>query len=707
VKPQKNPVPFATVPAGTPDLVVHGADLPATARAVANLLSAKPLNIFERDGVAVIVTPAADGGAPTIRPLTVCGIIIETHKFCQPVKPAADGRRHEVTLSNKIAELYLAMPDEWRLRPLSGVTSGPILRDDGSIRTDHGYDPETQLWCCPNLAPAVTDAPSLEDAKRALATLRHPFRTHAFADRQSVSEVIQINGEPTTVAVVDLRKPPGKDESAFLVALLTAVVRPSLPLAPAAVFRAPAISGAGTGKGLLARAISLVAFGQQPHAAALGDGNEFDKGLAAELLRGDPSILIDNLNRRTLRSPVLCTALSEHPAMLRILGASEMRPTNSKAFIAITGNALTIAEDLVRRVITIDVDAQCENPEQRKFAGNFLADISCHRGELLAAALCIWRFGRQSAPTLTRGQPLGGFEPWSQWVRDPLLTLGCQDPIARMSDLKSSDPDRVKTVEIFQSWWEHHEDGLVKASELADEVQALIVPGPKRTRQDVASRVAKLVGTQVGGFRLTSDKGRKGKGRWAALQYQLIQRAEDEASNEDADGSNKAEPQHADPCDNAIPKRPPASAGTDPFGLDDEAFAQMRASQHLFQIIGPELSAPCAQCGLNDGKVYLIRCTVGTDIRSHPLHHVCAQFWFKTRAARTPHDEHVEPKREPASNDAAQKNIQQPEPASAPPPPSDPIERWRQGFGRFDPLRDPCPGFRTNEWARVHHTIGG
>ena len=479
------------------------------------------------------------------------------------------------------------------------------------------------------------------------------------------------------------------------------MARPSLPLSPAAVFRAPAISGAGTGKGLLARAISVVAFGQQPHAAALGDGNEFDKGLTAELLRGDPTILIDNLNRRVLRSPVLCTALSERPAMLRVLGASEMRPTNSTAFIAITGNALTIAEDLVRRVITIDVDAKCENPEQRKFAGNFLGDISCQRGELLAAALCIWRFGRQNAATLTRGQPLGGFEPWSQWVRDPLLTLGCQDPIARMSDLKSSDPDRVRTVEIFQSWWEHHEDGLVKASELADEVQALIVPGPKRTRQDVASRVAKLVGTQVGGFRLTSDKGRKGKGRWAALQYQLIQRAEDEASNEDADGSNKAEPQHADPSDNAIPKRPPASAGTDPFGLDDEAFAQVRASQHLFQIIGPELSAPCAQCGLNDGKVYLIRSNVGSDVRAHPLHQQCAPFYFKTRTARAPdEEEHTESNSSPTSDEPAEKTAEQ-----SSEPPSDPIERWHLGFGGLDPSRDPCPGFRTNEWPRVHHVI--
>jgi hypothetical protein len=33
---------------------------------------------------------------------------------------------------------------------------------------------------------------------------------------------------------------------------------------------------------------------------------------------------------------------------------------------------------------------------------------------------------------LARGKPLGGFEKWSQWARDPLLALGCQDPVERI-----------------------------------------------------------------------------------------------------------------------------------------------------------------------------------------------------------------------------------------------------------------------------------
>ena len=47
---------------------------------------------------------------------------------------------------------------------------------------------------------------------------------------------------------------------------MTAVCRPSLHLAPGALFRAAAMSGSGAGKGLLVRCICMIANGRAPHA---------------------------------------------------------------------------------------------------------------------------------------------------------------------------------------------------------------------------------------------------------------------------------------------------------------------------------------------------------------------------------------------------------------------------------------------------------
>src|SRR5262249_47682281 len=206
---------------------------------------------------------------------------------------------------------------------------------------------------------------------------------------------------------------------------------------------------------------------------------------------------------------------------------------NATAFIAITGTALIIGQDLVRRMIKIDIDARCENPELREFAGDFLADIRRQRTELLTAALTIWRWGRQTKLTRKGAKPLGGFEQWAAWVRDPLVALGCQDPVARIAELKISDPYRQATVEIFQAWGRHHKNDAVKASELADGVQVALVPNPKKpNRESVASRVANLGGTRLAGFHLTSNKG--DKGHWTPLRYRLEQVADESEQATDA-----------------------------------------------------------------------------------------------------------------------------------------------------------------------------
>ena len=56
------------------------------------------------------------------------------------------------------------------------------------------------------------------------------------------------------------------------------------------------MSGAGAGKGLLARCISIIAFGREPHAVTSGaNAEESEKRIAAELIEGSPVLFLDNL----------------------------------------------------------------------------------------------------------------------------------------------------------------------------------------------------------------------------------------------------------------------------------------------------------------------------------------------------------------------------------------------------------------------------
>jgi hypothetical protein len=354
--------------------------------------------------------------------------------------------------------------------------------------------------------------PCRVDAEAALGLLRQTFRTFPFGDaprRWDTSRGVEI---------IDITKTPGRDESAFLIALMTAVCRPSLWLAPGMLVTSPAFSGAGSGKGLLVRAICTIAFGIRPRAFTTGsERQELDKRLAAELIEAQPALFLDNANGIALRSDTLASVLTERPARVRLLGQTRMVPLNSIAFVAVTGNGLTVTEDLARRFISCELDARCEDPEIRPFPAGFLDQVEQRRAELLTAALTIWRWGRQNPTGLTRGKPLGSFENWAEWCRDPFVALGCCDPVERIESLKANDPRRERIAELFRTWWEHHGATPVKANHLAEPVKAIADP-QGRGRQYLATFLSGLAGTHAAGFVLARQEP---AGKWTAATYAL------------------------------------------------------------------------------------------------------------------------------------------------------------------------------------------
>jgi hypothetical protein len=194
-----------------------------------------------------------------------------------------------------------------------------------------------------------------------------------------------------------------------------------------------------------------------------------------------------------------------------------MVPLNSTAFVAVTGNGLTVTEDLARRFIPCELDARCEDPELRPFPAGFLENIERRRPELLAAVLTIWRWGRQNASGLTRGKPLGSFETWTEWCRDPFVALGCRDPVERIESLKANDPRRQRIAELFRTWWEQHGASPMKANDLAEAVKTIADP-QGRGRQYLATFLTQLAGTHAAGFVLNRQEP---AGKWTAATYAL------------------------------------------------------------------------------------------------------------------------------------------------------------------------------------------
>jgi hypothetical protein len=588
-------------------------------------LFAKSGMLFDR-GMPMRVTKQADGvfAATAIDKHSVVAL---AHRLALPVKLDEEGKAKPVTLPLRVAEMYLSMIGEWNLQPLAGVSTAPLLARDGSVRVVDGYDPTTKLWCCNIPMLTLPERPTDAEAAAALLLIRKTFRTFPFAD------AVRKTDSALGVDVVDITKSPALDESAFLTMLFTAVCRPSLWLAPAFLGAAPDISGAGTGKGLLVRAICIIAFGDAPRAFTCGaERHELDKRLAAELIEAAPALFLDNANGLALKSDTLASALTERPARVRVLGQTRMVMLNSTAFIALTGNGLTVSEDLARRVILCELDARCEDPEKRPFAAGFLAEIASRRGELLTAVLTVWRWGRQTS--LERGLSLGSFEQWCSWCRDPLLALGCRDPVERVATLKARDPKRQHILELFQAWWEYHRDAVVTAAELADPVKDIADP-QKRGRQHLARFLQGLGGTRAAGFELIRQES---AGKWNPATYQLKNRTLDEPADRTHRTHRSGEtppispmsPMHTSnrdtdfsplPTAPETPMSPISPIHTPNQGTD--FFAPQSADSSM-------KSPFCAQCGAADGLVIPHE----TDAGPVPLHKACRQFYEAARRVR-------------------------------------------------------------------------
>jgi hypothetical protein len=492
-------------------LLVELASPDLTVKEIGHVLASAG-DVYDRAGPAVI-----RGTPPKIHKLNADGLVLLIHKLSQPykVKQQDDGASVErmIQLPVREARMYLEGGDHSLLPPINGITSTPLLKPNGDIVVGNGYDLASGMFRVnvPEIAEIIPKAPTKAEATEALRQVRDTFKTFCFADAEHHPSWDE------ECDVVDQTLPPGRDESALLHAVLTAVCRPSLDLAPGILITASTLSGAGSGKGLLARCISLIAFGEHPFAVTGGaNREETEKRITAELIAGGPTLFLDNLNNMSFRSDQLASAITEHSTRVRIFGKTEMASINAKALVMLTGNGLSVSEDLARRFLQVELDPKVEDPEARKFNSNPADDVLQRRSELLSALLTIWRWGRQS--DLPKGEPLGSFETWCAWVRDPLIALGCPDPVERVQEVKHQDSERQETLDIFQRWRECHQGAWVTQANL-DMTVTMLLDTRNRGTNALTQRLLSLAGTRLAGFHLQK---RKPKAIWAPLEYRLV-----------------------------------------------------------------------------------------------------------------------------------------------------------------------------------------
>lgn len=323
-------------------------------------------------------------------------------------------------------------PSEWPFPVLDAIVSIPVMRPDGTILSTPGYDPQTRLYYqpTPDIANCkIPDQPTQNDARNACTKLLHLIEEFPF----------------TTQA----------DRANALAAIITPFIRQAMndrDDVPIGVLDA---ASPGTGKGMLACIIFILATGSRMVALPAPDSEEeWDKKIVTELLEGNTMICIDNISG-ALQSTKLEIVLTTHIYKGRMLGYSQsVRAENRATWIA-TGNNVKLAGDLPERCYWVRMVATTSNPEAREFKiPDLMGYVEEHRAELIVAILTMIRaWYIAGKPKDKKLRPFRTFTNWSDTAGSILYYAGVEGFLTDRTTRKNDLDDERKEWTIFLRAW--------------------------------------------------------------------------------------------------------------------------------------------------------------------------------------------------------------------------------------------------------------
>jgi len=168
-------------------------------------------------------------------------------------------------------------------------------------------------------------------------------------------------------------------------AIITAVVRPCLPHAPAYHVRAPV---AGSGKSFLCVLIGLFAGpGDNSKISYPTTSEEATKIILSLLLTAPAVIEFDDLDRDWSPFAIIKQMLTAGEISGRILGVSKTATVSTRALFLSSGNNVGPVRDLLRRVLTVHLDPRCSTPATRQFNDEPVDRVRANRGLYVGAVL--------------------------------------------------------------------------------------------------------------------------------------------------------------------------------------------------------------------------------------------------------------------------------------------------------------------------------
>ena len=312
------------------------------------------------------------------------------------------------------------------LLPLAGVARQPYFREsDNELVMEPGYEKISQVFGVFDPRHYIIPDPTEEAARSALALLEDLLAEFYFVSPA--------------------------DKAAALSAIFTAVVRPTLSYAPAYHVKAPVF---GSGKTYLCELIGGFAGpGGNSKVSYPKTSEEATKSILSLLLTNPAVIEFDDMDSDWTPHGVIMRMLTAEKITDRILGQSKTATVTTRTLFLGSGNNVGPVRDLLRRVLTINIDPRTATPATMVYKGSPVDKVRKHRGKYVAAVLAIILAWRKCGSPRTKTENIVTFSgAWSEYCRQPLMWLGHPDPATALLEQVKHDPDGEALGRLMFEW---------------------------------------------------------------------------------------------------------------------------------------------------------------------------------------------------------------------------------------------------------------
>lgn len=425
-----------------------------------------------------------------------------------------------------IARFLLEQVGAWRLPYLAGIVECPTLRADGSILEKEGFDKDTGLFF--DAGGTAFDPIPI-----------NPTKAQAEAAMDALCDVVK-----------DFPYATDADRSVSLSGILTVPVRHMLRDAPLHCASSPRPR---SGKSYQSDLAALIATGRTAPAMSAADSpDEEEKRIVSILVSGTPLALIDNIDE-PLRSPRLCSAITQDTYRGRLLGGNRLADLSTKLVWFASGNNLRLHDDLNPRALLCYLLPDTDRPEERQFDRDLKRWTLEQRHRLAPAAITVLRAYIVAGSPAQNLKGFGSAPDWSALVRSALVWLGRADPAETQNRLRQNDPVASRLAQLLESWHAAHREMELSAADLARSAGSH--PHLEAALKEIASRDGERINTRVLGNYLMAHQDRIESGlkllvgdtRQGARLYRVVNNlkcANNSPNSPNSPGSEDRQQQH-------------------------------------------------------------------------------------------------------------------------------------------------------------------